>query len=224
MHHLKVESTFYSVDKTEDLSPGHSTSDNSGTVPKSLLTAGTQVAKTWTKRTSWVAQSRNGERTESQRAALINVCPIGSHSSCFLVSLWPLPTESGPRLPQGGSRHSEEQRNQLTFRMNFLKLSAEMDVCAHPFSLGICSRDSGLPWPWDPPIHLPCPVSAQPCRPPLSTALGLLSLLFSSSSLFACLTLPGLQAVGIQGAQPHLLLMDSPRARSSSWPAGLFQG
>ncbi|XP_059888538.1 uncharacterized protein [Delphinus delphis] len=125
MHHLKVESTFYSVDKTEDLSPGHSTSDNSGTVPKSLLTAGTQVAKTWTKRTSWVAQSRNGERTESQRAALINVCPIGSHSSCFLVSLWPLPTESGPRLPQGGSRHSEEQRNQLTFRMNFLKLSAE---------------------------------------------------------------------------------------------------
>ncbi|XP_069397543.1 uncharacterized protein [Delphinus delphis] len=181
MHHLKVESTFYSVDKTEDLSPGHSTSDNSGTVPKSLLTAGTQVAKTWTKRTSWVAQSRNGERTESQRAALINVCPIGSHSSCFLVSLWPLPTESGPRLPQGGSRHSEEQRNQLTFRMNFLKLSAEMDVCAHPFSLGICSRDSGLPWPWDPPIHLPCPVSAQPCRPPLSTALGLLSLLFSSS-------------------------------------------
>ncbi|XP_059979313.1 uncharacterized protein LOC132505316 [Lagenorhynchus albirostris] len=85
-----------------------------------------------------------------------------------------------------------------------------MDVCAHPFSLGICSRDSGLPWPWDPPIHLPCPVSAQPCRPPLATALGLLSLLFSSSSLFACLILPGLQAVGIQGAQPRLLLMDSP--------------
>ncbi|XP_007467149.1 PREDICTED: basic proline-rich protein-like [Lipotes vexillifer] len=54
--------------------------------------------------------------------------------------------------------------------------------------------------------------------------LGSRDLAGGLGSLFACLTLTGLQAVGIQGAQPRLLLVDSPRARSSSWPAGLFQG
>ncbi|XP_036680078.1 uncharacterized protein LOC118880542 isoform X2 [Balaenoptera musculus] len=69
-----------------------------------------------------------------------------------------------------------------------------MGTCAHPFSLGICSRDSGLPWPWAPPVHLPCPVSAQPCCPPLSTAPGLLSLVFSCRSPTATVNICGATA------------------------------